>query len=819
MNNENASTGPTTSSVAVRFYVVPIERGPDRRKWKAPTAKGWNLDENAIHYPQDLQPGQNGGICHKQSGTCAIDIDNLRTSTQWFDERGLNLTQLMVAGQQIRSGKENSGKLLYALPPDLVINAQWPHSVAMTAPDGTMVLEFRCMARTGKTVHDVYPGSLHPQSNQPYTWYSQQYGTNKPETLPIIPQALLDWWNEENAKRGPRSNQPPPEWSPIDDNPLERNKITKALRAIGPDCSYEQWLHVGMALHHTGWEDEAFEIWHDWSMEGSSYANTSWNQMMSKWEGFGYDRGINLDYMYHVAHTQDPNWNRPTQAEMIQQMSPDASVTIDHGTQQVEVDIRGLCERMDFGMSMAEMAPVFAAVASEPSNVMREQYIRIMSDRTHLPRPVLREQVNSLRQVQEVALPGTTIPWPDLSETDTPLGTLPNFSTMMRHYGYVPAYNTMTRVVECNRPAKRENEIIQDAKNLGTLTEMRSLCAKHGLNPQIAKEYRDYMAYCNHYHPFHQYLDASELEGGPYRADEADYIQLLCDSLQVSDDNKELRDKLVKTWLVSVVASAYMTWDLDRPPVRGVLVLQGPQRMGKSYWFEHLLPTGMVKSGASIVKNDMNHLKTATNRLVVELAEAEFNSRNLDMVAYLKSIVGRSVDELRKAYDAEEVQLLRRSVFCMTTNPGTFLIDDENSRYFTVPTEGIDRFIYNMIPMSRLWLQVKGLYDAGVSYLLDDTTSDVLQELNEQHRAKSRYEEWLLDTYHFDTMEGSDLEENWLSRTDLESNAGVCLDVSPGTALDILRRLTGMDKGHQQRTKAGKKRWWRIPARRNPHLV
>lgn len=41
-----------------------------------------------------------------------------------------------------------------------------------------------------------------------------------------------------------------------------------ALRAIDPDCSYDEWLRVGMALKQEG---ATCDTWDTWSSGGSKY--------------------------------------------------------------------------------------------------------------------------------------------------------------------------------------------------------------------------------------------------------------------------------------------------------------------------------------------------------------------------------------------------------------------------------------------------------------------------------------------------------------------------------------------------------------------
>lgn len=498
---------------------------------------------------------------------------------------------------------------------------------------------------------------------------------------------------------------------------------------------------------------------------------------------------------------------------------------IDGATGTVIFDLGGQCMDLnheDRNNYSLRVVPLFIRLANEVRfKGERELYLETMARQMGTNTQRMIADFNQyLRDVHAASRPD--IPWVDVNFQGTPLSTLDNYEVLwVSTYHYTFQYNTMTRDHEISRP-HNGRDMLQDTEKLSMLTELKSLAARHGLKTDPVKEVRDYLCSANAYHPFHQYIDAQD----PYTQKEPDYLQMLCDSIIVDPLNLEIRDTLIKTWMVSVVAASYMTWQQDKAPVRGILVLQGPQTMGKSYWFEHLLPTGMVKVGASINKGDMNHLKTATNRLIVELAEAEFTSRNMDMVAYIKSIVGRSVDELRKAYDAEEVQLLRRSVFCMTTNPGTFLMDDENSRFFTVPALGINRFAYNLIPMNRLWMQVKAMYDAGAAYLLDDVATSRLQDMNEQHRAKSFFEEWLRDTYYFEespsaegtipALYGADNRGNWQTFNYILAQAekGSRVDVSSGQARDILKRLTHTHTAEHTTLNGVNGRYWRMPAQR-----
>ena len=51
-------------------------------------------------------------------------------------------------------------------------------------------------------------------------------------------------------------------------------EIRQALEAIPADCSREEWINVGMALHWAGTQteqlDSALQLWNEWSSQSAS---------------------------------------------------------------------------------------------------------------------------------------------------------------------------------------------------------------------------------------------------------------------------------------------------------------------------------------------------------------------------------------------------------------------------------------------------------------------------------------------------------------------------------------------------------------------
>jgi len=68
-----------------------------------------------------------------------------------------------------------------------------------------------------------------------------------------------------------------------------------ALNFIPPDCDYEEWTNIGMALK-AGFSDIGFELWDSWSSRGSKYNE---REMPIKWKSFtGGSIGIATLFYY-----------------------------------------------------------------------------------------------------------------------------------------------------------------------------------------------------------------------------------------------------------------------------------------------------------------------------------------------------------------------------------------------------------------------------------------------------------------------------------------------------------------------------------------
>ena len=225
--------------------LVPIPFGQ-----KGPTSKGWNEKCNVVTDVADeaLLNGLNIGIAHAYctpNPTCAIDLDDYRSSKTWLADRDVDLNALLFAPDAvvIYSGKVNSLKLLYGLP----VGMSSMPSKSIKNIDNTMMIEFRCASANGLTVQDVLPPSMHPSGTQ-YKFM----GTGSILALPTIPAALIKVWNELITANKSVKN-PTTIRSVTPETPREVARVKEMLSHISADCAYDMYRDVVWAVLSTGW--------------------------------------------------------------------------------------------------------------------------------------------------------------------------------------------------------------------------------------------------------------------------------------------------------------------------------------------------------------------------------------------------------------------------------------------------------------------------------------------------------------------------------------------------------------------------------------
>lgn len=89
-------------------------------------------------------------------------------------------------------------------------------------------------------------------------------------------------------------------------SPLTKERyqdVKRAINHIDPDCSYDDWLLVGQALHSGDPRPsgKGFELWLRWSRKGDKFEQTNEEEMARKWSGFAAGRGYTLASLFALA--------------------------------------------------------------------------------------------------------------------------------------------------------------------------------------------------------------------------------------------------------------------------------------------------------------------------------------------------------------------------------------------------------------------------------------------------------------------------------------------------------------------------------------
>lgn len=268
---------------------MPIAVGTKGPKGK--DAIGWNTRDRCVTTEVHARALRGSiGLAHAYSGTCALDIDDLEAARAWFKQHGLDLDRYLTAPERvgIRSGRPNRAKLIFRLP------APRP-TRSVTVPDKSKpIVEFRCATRDMRTVQDVIPPSIHPNTGKPYEWDYDDLVTDW-RTPPELPPELAALWLGLDRAAAPRVSSDPL------DTMRSRTEHTEdearvILASISADLPYEHWIRVGMALQHQ-FGDAGLELFDEWSLTAPHRYPTR-EAIESKWDTFNDERANPITFAF-----------------------------------------------------------------------------------------------------------------------------------------------------------------------------------------------------------------------------------------------------------------------------------------------------------------------------------------------------------------------------------------------------------------------------------------------------------------------------------------------------------------------------------------
>lgn len=297
-------------------------------------------------------------------------------------------------------------------------------------------------------------------------------------------------------------------------------------------------------------------------------------------------------------------------------------------------------------------------------------------------------------------------------------------------------YNTIKKRMEIAVP---HSDFIQDMQDESALIEIEDRCITMGMPHQRVRDCLKLLA--KEFNPVKEWIESKPWDG-------KSRLQMFLDT--VTSPNTELKEMLMKKWMVSCVAAAY---EPEGVALEGMLVFQGAQGMGKTLWFKKLCPPNedWLLEGVTINPADKDSVKQIVSHWIVEAGEIESTFKKAD-IDQLKAFITRRSDELRLPYDRAFTSYKRRTAFFASVNAREFLVDTSgNRRFWVVPVKAID--IRHRLTMQQVWAEVREtMYEEGNrTWFLTPDEREMLQASNELYRTQSSVEDLILEHVRFDS--------------------------------------------------------------------
>jgi hypothetical protein len=291
--------------------------------------------------------------------------------------------------------------------------------------------------------------------------------------------------------------------------------------------------------------------------------------------------------------------------------------------------------------------------------------------------------------------------------------TVDNVEAVLAHLGVTLRYNTMTHDIEYTLPASvdaaRLNRRNQGENLAVLLNAIEGICNTAGMRDVGAyRRAATSIAMDNIFHPMDEWVRSVPWDGH-------NHFGMLLQSIETP--TPQLLKAYLWRWLVQCVEAA--CGYLRNPPSQksGVLVLVGPQGIGKTTWLTSLAPEFSME-GAQLHLSGFNardSMHVALSKTVVELGELEITFSKSETGA-LKNFLSMTHDKYRLPYAANYIERPRTTSFCGSVNDPGFLVDTSGSRRFW-PVE-VTRCFGHGVDEQQLWAQVYAKWVTGEKWWL-----------------------------------------------------------------------------------------------------
>lgn len=334
-----------------------------------------------------------------------------------------------------------------------------------------------------------------------------------------------------------------------------------------------------------------------------------------------------------------------------------------------------------------------------------------------------------------------------------PHNTSANVEALANAKGWSIQYNVMSKRTELTR----DGVVVagDDADNVALTLfgddAVRAGLARDGLGALV-----DAVAVGKSFHPVLVWIEATPWDG-------QDRLPAFYDTLTLADPRKaELTHKLMDKWMLQGIGALVEPKGIT---ASGLLVLTGPQYIGKSWWVLHLIDGALnaVGTGLGLDPKEKDSVLKAVRFFISELAELDGTFRRADIAA-LKGFLTDGVDVVRLPYARRDTPFARRTIFCASVNDDRYLVDETgNRRFWTIPVTRCS--VLSAPVMQQVWAQYLHKYKEGERWGLDPTLLVELNASNLDHEVIDPLRERIATRWDWDSVDWSAIQADQRANT------------------------------------------------------
>lgn len=346
---------------------------------------------------------------------------------------------------------------------------------------------------------------------------------------------------------------------------------------------------------------------------------------------------------------------------------------------------------------------------------------------------------------------------PNVTERGKIIACEQNLEILLSILGVNVRYNVISKQIEIQIPNKSFS--IDNNAN-ASLAWITSRIKEVGMDCAYHREYLALLADKTQYNPVENWILQRSWDGRTRLPDLYATIK---------STNEAAKELFIFRWMVGAVALACSPSGIDSS---GILVLQGDQGLGKTWWFRKLVPKDILpnvtRADASINPHDKDSVNQAITYWLVELGELDATFKRSEIAA-LKSFITREFDIFRRPFMPTDSKFPRRTAFMASVNPKQYLTDETgNRRFWTIECESINS--YHEIDMQQLWAEIHEKWQRGESHQLTEEEKIIVNNINKEHIAPDPVAEMLMSKYDWQSNQAY---WRWATATEILEEMGV----------------------------------------------